>query len=33
MRGPSTLPDGDFKVKYKYCVKEISGSLKSTSNW
>ena len=30
---PSTLPDGDFKVKCKYCVKEISGSLKSTSNW
>ena len=31
---PSTLPDGDSKVKCKYCAKEISGSAKATtSNW
>jgi hypothetical protein len=30
---PTSIPDGDFKVKCKYCVKEISGSLKSTNNW
>lgn len=30
---PSSVPNGDFKVKCKYCVKEKTGSVKSTSNW
>ena len=29
----SPLPDGDLKVNCKYCVKEITGSVKSTTNW
>ena len=30
---PSSVPNGDFKAKCNYCAKEITGSVKSTTNW
>ena len=27
------LPAGNFKAKCKYCSKEITGSVKITTNW
>ena len=29
----SSVPVGNVKVKCKYCVKEITGSVKTTTNW
>jgi len=30
---PEVLPDGNFKPKFKFCDKEITGSTKVTTNW
>jgi len=30
---PEILPEGDFKVKCKYCQKDIIGSTRVTTNW
>lgn len=30
---PSEVPSRNFKVKCKYCPKEITGSCKATRNW
>ena len=30
---PQTLPAKNFKAKCKYCAKEITGSVRATTNW
>ena len=30
---PETLPAENFKAKCEYCAKEITGSVRTTTNW